>query len=57
MSPVLVKILSLIIIGMGIWGLISGKIMAGSRGLQPNYYTRSLSENSRSGLWSRKTVV
>lgn len=40
MSPLLLKIISLIITGMAIWGLISGKIMAGSRGLQPNYYTK-----------------
>ncbi len=40
MSPLLLKIISLIIIGMATWGLISGKVMAGSRGLQPNYYTK-----------------
>jgi len=25
---------------MAIWGLISGKVMAGSRGLRPHYYSR-----------------
>ncbi|MEH0021535.1 MAG: hypothetical protein V6Z89_17910 [Desulfobacter sp.] len=40
MSPPLLKILGLIIIGMGVWGLFTGRVMAGSRGLQPNYYTR-----------------
>lgn len=40
MSPLLLKIISLILIGMAVWGVISGKIMAGSRGLKPNYYTK-----------------
>lgn len=40
MPPGLLKLLSLIIIGMGILGLITGKVMAGSRGFRTNYYTR-----------------
>jgi len=40
MSPILLKIIGLIFIIMGCWGLFAGKVMAGSRGLQPNYYTK-----------------
>lgn len=33
-------LLGLILIFMGIWGLLTGKVMAGSRGLKSNYYTK-----------------
>jgi hypothetical protein len=33
-------ILGVILIIMGVVGLLSGKIMAGSRGLKPNYYSK-----------------
>lgn len=40
MSPILLKIIGLMLIIIATWGLSSGKIIAGSRGLQPNYYTK-----------------
>ena len=40
MSSTLLIVISLILITMAIWGLISGKVMAGSRGLRPHYYSR-----------------
>ena len=30
-----------VILGMGIWGLVTGKVVAGSRGLRANYYERA----------------
>lgn len=41
MSSVLLKILGVIIIIMAIWGIFTGKVMAGSKGLQPNYYNKN----------------
>ncbi|MCX7545798.1 hypothetical protein [Marinicella gelatinilytica] len=40
MSSTLLILISLILIAMAIWGLIFGKVMAGSRGLRANYYSR-----------------
>jgi len=40
MPPVLLLLVSLVIIGMAVRGLLTGKVMAGSRGLRPNYYTK-----------------
>jgi hypothetical protein len=36
----LVIILGLILIIIGLWGLFTGKVIAGSRGFQANYYSR-----------------
>ena len=33
-------IIGLIVLLMGIWGLLTGKVIAGARGLKSNYYTR-----------------
>ncbi len=33
MSPFIFKIIGIIIIIMGVWGIISGRVIAGSRGL------------------------
>lgn len=41
MSPLLLKIFGLLLLLMGGWGLLTGRVMAGSRGLRPNYYTRN----------------
>ena len=41
MSPILLKIIGIIILIMGVWGIFTGRVMAGSRGLQPNYYDRN----------------
>ncbi len=40
MPPILIKVVGIAIMGVAAWGLINGKIMAGSRGLKPNYYTK-----------------
>ena len=40
MSPLLLRILGVILIIMAIWALITGKVVAGSRGLQANCYTK-----------------
>jgi len=40
MPPQLLFILGVIIVVIVICGLFSGKIIAGSRGLAPNYYSR-----------------
>lgn len=40
MHTPLFVLLGLVIIAMGIWGLVAGRIIAGSKGLQPNYYYR-----------------
>ena len=36
----LLALLGVILIGIGVWGLVSGKVVAGSRGLSANFYTR-----------------
>ncbi len=41
MSPAILKIIGVIVIIIGFWGILSGRVMAGSRGLQPNYYDRN----------------
>lgn len=41
MQTLLLTAIGIIIIVVAIWGLITGKIIAGSRGLQPNYYYRN----------------
>ncbi len=33
-------ILGLVLIGVGAWGLITGEVMAGSRGFKANMYSR-----------------
>ena len=33
-------ILGLVIVAIGVWGLIRGEVMAGSRGFKANTYTR-----------------
>lgn len=40
MHTPLFVLLGIVIIAMGIWGLVAGKVVAGSKGLQPNYYYR-----------------
>lgn len=40
MSPLVLNIVSLIIIAMAVMGLVTGKIMAGSRGFSVNYYSK-----------------
>lgn len=40
MSPLLLKIIGVLAIGMAVWALITGKVMAGARGLKANYYFR-----------------
>ena len=40
MSPQLLIVLGVILLGMAVWALLTGKVVAGSRGLRPNYYTR-----------------
>ena len=40
MSPLFLKLVSLLLIGMAVWGLVAGKVMAGSRGFKPNFYTK-----------------
>ncbi|WP_417515323.1 hypothetical protein [Marinobacter sp.] len=40
MSPLLLKIIGVLAIGMAVWGLVTGKVMAGARGLDTNYYYR-----------------
>lgn len=34
-------ILGLILICVALWGLLTGKVIAGSRGFKSNYYTRA----------------
>lgn len=36
----LLSILGIILMMIGLWGLFSGKVIAGSRGFQANYYSR-----------------
>lgn len=36
----LLNALGAIVIVMAVWGLMSGRVVAGARGLRPNYYTR-----------------
>lgn len=33
-------LLGLVLIAVGVWGLVRGEVMAGSRGLKANTYTR-----------------
>lgn len=40
MPSILLSALGAIVIAMAIWGLMSGRVVAGARGLRPNYYTR-----------------
>lgn len=40
MSKSLLALIGVILIGVGLWGLISGKVVAGSRGLSSNFYTK-----------------
>ena len=40
MSPLLLKIIGVLAIGMAVWALITGKVMAGARGLKANFYNR-----------------
>ncbi|PSF07042.1 hypothetical protein C7H09_10770 [Marinobacter fuscus] len=40
MPKPLLMLLGIISIGVGVWGLVSGKVIAGSRGLRSNFYTR-----------------
>jgi hypothetical protein len=40
MSPLVLKIIGLLLIAATTWGLISGRVIAGSRGFRANYYTR-----------------
>lgn len=40
MAPDLLNIIGIIIIIIGIAGIFTGQVMAGSRGLRPNYYKR-----------------
>lgn len=39
-APLLV-IIGFILLIMGIWGMVTGKIIAGSRGIHANYYHKS----------------
>lgn len=36
----MLAVLGVILIGAGVLGLVSGKVVAGSRGLRSNFYTR-----------------
>lgn len=36
----LLALIGIVLVGVGIWGLFAGKIVAGSKGLQPNFYFR-----------------
>lgn len=40
MPSQLLTLIALVIIAMAVWGLITGKVVAGSRGFRANYYTR-----------------
>ena len=40
MSKSLLTLLGIILIAIGSWGLVSGKVVAGSRGFRSNYYTK-----------------
>ena len=40
MPPMLIKAIGFVSIGMAVWGLVSGRILAGSRGLRPNYLAK-----------------
>lgn len=40
MPPALIKIIGVLAISVALWGLMTGKIMAGARGLRANYYYR-----------------
>lgn len=40
MSKSFLILVGILLIGMAIWGMISGKIIAGSRGLVSNFYTQ-----------------
>ncbi|MBK1873359.1 MULTISPECIES: hypothetical protein [Marinobacter] len=41
MSPVFLKIAGLLAIGMAVFGLLTGKVPAGTRGFKTNYYHRN----------------
>lgn len=40
MPPRLLTIIGVFIVAVAIWGLLSGKVIAGARGLKNNYYYR-----------------
>lgn len=40
MTPILLKTIGFVLIGMSLLGLVSGKVIAGSKGLRSNYYVR-----------------
>ncbi|GGE62983.1 hypothetical protein GCM10011533_14200 [Streptosporangium jomthongense] len=40
MSPIFLKIAGAIAIGMALFGLLTGKVAAGTRGFRTNYYYR-----------------
>ncbi len=40
MSPIILKIIGVLVILSALWGLKTGKIMVGSRGLKANYYSK-----------------
>lgn len=41
MPTTILPLLGIIILFIAFFGIISGKVIAGSRGLHPNYYSRS----------------
>lgn len=41
MSSLVLSVLGTAIVAMAVWGLISGKVISGARGLHANYYHRS----------------
>ena len=53
MSPLLRMVLGIVILLMAVWGLITGQVMAGSKGLQPNYYHK----NDNPGLYYTFIVI
>lgn len=40
MAPILLKTIGFFLIGLALIGLATGKIIAGSKGLRSNYYSR-----------------
>lgn len=40
MSKPLLALIGIVLIGIGVLGLFSGKVVAGSRGLRSNFYSR-----------------
>ena len=41
MSPRFLTLVGIIIIAVAVWGLLRGRIIAGSRGLRSNYYYKN----------------